>query len=390
VKREVNLKRLLSLTLMLIALSVSWHIGYLQSSAIDTGTLVYRRMAGTEEQLVGLTPITQYMFDGYDHQCLAISRTGMFIVTSTPEGTDLIVRRFPTGGVIRQFSPQSTWSTCSSRWLDDTTVRIPVNSTQAGEQEFVDLNVLTGRFSPYVYPAYTPPTYPQLPSRFDSQPVYAAPNGSTILYERCLGTDSAISPLGETLCINSTEWVIYDLDTAEDIVTISRPGYVYLEFAPYQSDYYATMRGIAWSPDSRYLATVTSAFGTFPLQLTDTISGNVNDLSYYSVDVDVLEQDMFWSPDSRKLAFWVKADVNDIESDSTNKTLVIYDTLTDTFVHAAQTINPYNSSQNGQWAPDGSAFAYIDANANLVHVDAVTGATNILDSNIVHIELWAP
>jgi hypothetical protein len=391
VKREVNLNRLLPLTLMIIALSVSWHIGYLQSSTIDTGTLVYRRMAGTEEQLVGLTPFTRHVFSANDPQCLTISRTGMFIVTSTPEGTDLIVRRFSTGEVIRQFSSQSNWAICSFRWLDDTTVRIPLYSAQPGAQEYVDLNVLTGSVSPYVYPAYTPPTYSQLPGRIESQPFFAAPNGSLFLYERCLGTRTATTGDGEVLCVEEKDWVVYNADNQEVVAAITTPGHVYVAYAPYESRSYARPMGIEWSPDSRFLASVTRFWDKqFPLQLVDTVTGQVSDLAYWTVDVDVFELDMYWSPDSRKLAFWVKADVNNIESDSTNKTLVIYDTLTDTFVHAAQTINPYNASQNGQWAPDGSAFAYMDANANLVHVDAATGATNILDSNIVYIELWAP
>ena len=115
-KREVNLRCLIPLALTLIALSFSWHVGYVQSSTIDTGILVYRRMAGKEEQLVGLTPLTQHVFSAYDPQCLAISQTGIFIVTSTHKGTDLIVRRFSTGEVIRQFNPQSTWATCTLRW----------------------------------------------------------------------------------------------------------------------------------------------------------------------------------------------------------------------------------------------------------------------------------
>ncbi|MBK9124260.1 MAG: PD40 domain-containing protein [Chloroflexi bacterium] len=191
---------------------------------------------------------------------------------------------------------------------------------------------------------------------------------------------------GEVLCRSGTDWVVYDVDTQQIVVTGIEPGHVYLDAAPYRSDRYAFFEGVSWSPDSRYLAVVARFRDDFPLELIDLSTGQVDRLRFVVVDVEVRKNRLSWSPDSRRLAFWVTGSLNE---EVQGKALVFYDTATDEFTVIDQTINPLGTVGNGYWSPDGTRFAFIDETRRLVLVDATTGAFTILDSDVVAVDAWA-
>ena len=348
------------------------------------GMLLYRRFNESNEELIGLTPSTRYTFEIPTDACSIISADGIHIATKQHASVE--IRNFLTSELIRAFKIQDTWRPCIARWADETTLRIPIAHEQTA---YLDLNIRTGEISPYSQPDHTHLADPELPDRIDSQPFYPSPDDSFYLYERCLGDRRNTTSTGMIICTDEVDWGIYDTALKETTILDVTPGHVYAHPSPFNAVPYASSKGIAWSPDSRYLAIAERFIDTgLPLHILDMTTRQYANFDFYNVDIYVFDHDLLWSPDSQKLAFWIKGDINEIEASSPILSLIIFDTQSNLFTHSDITYE-ISSSLKAIWSPHGRAIAFIDVDANLILVNANTGLTTVLDTNVSNLEGWS-
>lgn len=366
---------------------------YAQSSLIKPNEmLVYLHDSESALEYVGLMSDYTYIYSIPSDKCSLISPNGQYIIqTPTTLQGDLKIFRLLNVETIVEIAWQSGWEPCNYHWVSDTIIGIG-NTVSSSEYYYFD--IAQGNFVPTSYQPPPSPSYPDLPNwlyNTDENFILASPVQDIYLYQRCNSGQSS----GST-CIGETDLVIYDVGQQIEIGTLENPNMELITgFA--QADSSRALIGygsIAWSPDGRFIVYESSPeflYDETTLRIYDTVTSSSVEIDEgVTVDPTCALQ---WSPDSRKLAFWtIGRGGEPLPTDNlaTLKRLIVYDVINGDVVLSDQ---PFNLQDNriesvGLWSPNGTNYAFIDVSQTLYHVDAITGFSSVLDTNVIQIISW--
>jgi hypothetical protein len=307
--------------------------------------------------------------------CFDISRNGMYIAYLSIDGTTLTISRIDNTSVVLQTLWQANWEYCNFLWVNDSVIAIFSQSSQSYSYFNVINNSLSSVTSPSI--SNSPVVLPdRLPT--DNVSVYIpSPTENYFLYETC----------SEVQCGGIGNFAIYDTVAQEDIVVLADAAISSPNYAP--PGRVNNSPEARWSFDGRYLAyryLPENIYHNFDLQLYDTTIRSIHQIEAPNWRIDY-QHSMSWSPVDYRLVFWVIGRVPEpIQGDTTEiRTAVIYDALEQRLIPLDQ---PYYVNSEISWKPDGTAFVFLDSNGNLIYVDAVTGITQIIDSDVTRILVW--
>ncbi|MCK6581381.1 MAG: hypothetical protein L6Q98_25090, partial [Anaerolineae bacterium] len=244
----------------------------------------------------------------------------------------------------------------------------------------------------------SPPPIPPLPEQYTFQTSYNfvidSPRPDTFLYVRCFGEYFGTS--GYQHCPGGALPVIYNAaqgayallpDTLVEDVSGHNSATGQLAFNTART---------AWSFDGRYLAHAHVAYGLLNFNLAIFDVDNSTDLKMppeISFNERIkYEMPFAWSPIGYKLLFWVIEGwgTDPVPEDAGRFSPVILDYPTLTFTTSDQLFlmpeNPY--ATQWAWSPDGSRFVFVDRAGNLTQVDAQTGVSTVLDTQVTEVIAW--
>lgn len=363
------------------------------------GKLIYLRSAPepARGQFVVLSANEEQIFTIPQENCADISEQGTYIVVSSRTGSDLVVYNFHSEAVVMELAWDTRWQMCYFNWIGDGVLSLQDREISTKSYR---LDVLTGEIAEYEYvlQTYVPPTYPRLPNWYSGSEIISSPDGNLILYQRCNGEietyPDRVDCTGISSHFSSTDWIIYDIKHQEAIGMLKNdmdctPDFLY--FLPGGLASF-TWDSTSWSPNGRYLAYLKTS--GFPLQIYDTIAQQFLDTSFVYVDIDK-SPGLQWSPDASKVAFQVIGRLDESragDDEHVLRELVIFEVGKPNLDAFQSADIPYNldGSSNGTWSPDSQSFAFIEANENLIYVEASTGKTSVLDQGVGRIVAWIP
>lgn len=228
----------------------------------------------------------------------------------------------------------------------------------------------------------TQPWPPDLPDRTpeDNIGVYIpSPSGRYYLYETCSGPE----------CKALGGYKVFDTVLKTNVATLSRafmstPN----RFTPGHPDNGPEAR---WSADDRYIAypfVRDNINHDFNLELYDMQLKEVQSIESLNWTV-AYEIPLSWSPKGHRFVFWVQGRAFDPQEGDTIdlRNAIIYDVDQEQLILADE---PYYLDHNAYiiWKPDGTAFVFMTMDDELIQVDALTGAVQVVDTNVYWILAW--
>lgn len=366
-----------------------------QSSFISPGdVLIYSRLLGQQGQYVRLASSFQQVYDIPQDTCSLKSTAGTYVAESPlPDNRgELIIRRLDTQATIIQTPWQATWDACYIVWSTDTVLSIRQHGTQ---QDYFNFDVSSGSLVPVSDP-YSPPQYPPLPgwmSQSNQNFILPSPQSNIFLYERC--------PTGQVNagnnCHGITDFVIYDAGQQQVLHVLQKPngdlvrGYDPTDWRRWFSSY----PGAAWSATGRYLAFQRyqkTPYDYFTLSIYDLTAAQYVNTDWINAHIDY-QRAIQWSPQGNKLVFWKIGRIGEIEDNDnldTLRTPVIFNADTTQFLLPDQ---PFNMDAQGggvefTWSPDGQSLVFVDGSGNLMDIDASSGTTTVLDTQVHEVITW--
>ncbi len=232
-----------------------------------------------------------------------------------------------------------------------------------------------------------------LPDEVVELPALSSPSGNLHFYEQCadgrvLSYQDNFPPLETTYCSDG-KWVIYDSQSQQELQQLSDVSEVSWKLFRRPGGPYA---GAAWSPDGNYLAYLIR-FGInykgLPIEIYNAATNALSDADFLRIEIDK-ERGLLWSPDSTKLALWIRGRAGEPEPGDWDRPLlrhlVIYDTKTETYQAIDQ---PYNVGySNGLWSPDSQKFVFVSEDNELIYVDINTYTSRVIDTNVSSLYGW--
>ncbi len=367
---------------------LSFSIVSAQSQIYVSGSLRYIRQNATAFEYVTLAGSNQFVYAPPPTNCSVNSPNGEYLAQSLNLGTSLVVQDFVTQQIVFQTDWSPLWKPCGFYFSSETILIIP----EAIGSQYYLLNVETGQNSDPMIPPPHVPDYSFLLDLAWEQWVLPAPDGQRYFYARCTNGSTTLHeshPYGFVSCSTQMDWVIYDERQPPFILDQTSTESLVADLA---------LEGASWSPNSRYLAYL-AYYGldqlAFPLRVFDLqTSSTLPEPSFGSVDIDN-RMGIHWSPDGSKIAVWVSGRIGDPEPQDQNleylHQLVLLDMVQNEYRIADKPYEDGGSRSGiGYWSPDSQGYAFQDNHANLIYVDATTGASSILDTNLAYIVTWSP
>jgi hypothetical protein len=354
-----------------------------------TGVLSYTRRRNANLELVNMSVNTSTVRHFSQDICWSVSPNRRFLVESSSQRSNLIVRNLQTFAVVLEVPYQPEWETCWLAWQPDSSLHIKKRNS---ENNFYNFNLVGNKLLAREYvPVF--PQYPKLPGWLKNTVdgyVLPSPNKNYYLYKRCQGITT---PSSERSCPSITDYVIYGVNEQRIIHSLREPNFPLIEgrsTGQYYDALYDSYGAAAWSFSERYLAFAGISYSPLKLQVYDLMRDEYLPLEFVAVHID-WEKAMQWSPQGNKLALWVVGTlIPDFEVDERiHRTLVFFDADTNTFVAAHEGFDVNQGIEKlGLWSPDGSAFAFVTPNKILIDVDATSGEDSVLDTGVVDILAW--
>jgi hypothetical protein len=233
---------------------------------------------------------------------------------------------------------------------------------------------------------------PRLPDEVVELPALSSPAGNLHFYEKCpSGSIHSFHhnfPPFETTYCSDGEWVIYDSQSRQQLQKLSDVSEVSWDLFRLPGDPYA---GASWSPDGNYLAYMIR-FGVnykgLPVEIYSATSNTLSDADFFRIEIDK-EQEFLWSPDSTKLALWVRGRAGEPEPGDEMRSglrhLVIYDIKTETYQAIDQ---PYTIKGEQLWSPDSRGFVFVNEANELIYVDDSMYKSRVIDSEVRSLYGW--
>ena len=349
------------------------------------GELIYTRDNGDVRQYVHVGEQEQ-VFTLPGDKCSRISYDGKYIATTSPQEDDLVIRRLKDLTVVATVAWNPQWEPCRNGW-NGSIYSAPIKNT---ENQYFEYNVITGN-GEVIIRQPSPPSFSDLPEHYpssDADFLVESPTGTHVLYEKCVRADfdPTLGP-----CLSDVEFVVYDVvnnTEVESLASVDR----FLLTGVDDLNRGVSSGGVAWSPNGRYIAYSGVSGGPgrfFDLAMYDLQTDSYPELDFLNFGVDYWRP-MEWSPDSTKLVFWfTPGDLypGDTTPRDEAKSFAILDIATNTFKTPGRafssTDRPFVT-----WSPDSSGFVFRDSNNDMYFIDAVTGASTVVDSHVIEIVSW--
>ena len=312
--------------------------------------------------------------------CFQIDQSGIHVAYVSVDETTFTIKRIDNNATILQTEWQSDWEVCNFSWRNDQTLSIYTTSSQTYQR----FDILDGGLRYTVTPL--PDWPPNLPDRTsdDNVGVYIpSPTDRYYLYEACSGPN----------CKGFGDFMIYDRVLDDNVVTLSRAIISSPNYDPPGSINFGPEA--RWSFDDRYIAypfVPDNIYDNFDLELYDMSLQTIHPIQEGDFTPNyriAYEHGIDWSPADHRLVFWVIGRIPEPIAGDVNglRHAVIYDVDQGSLTQIDQ---PYylDDKMDITWKPDGTAFAFVNVNGDLVLVDALTGATQIIDTNVNRILTW--
>ncbi len=367
---------------------ISSYVAQAQNSTISPqGRLVYSKIDNNITQIVTYHENDFLHFDIEEDGCAYTSDSGRYAIQSTSSPTNVKIWRLTDETLLMDQLWDVEWLPCNFDIRDDKVVGF---STEAFMPPAL-FKLEDGILIPHDPELSTSHQFPNLPNGFRELFYRKDPTERYYLYERCMG-EVLIIENRPTQCSILSDAVIYDTVQQEIIYEIVETDIIDLK----------DTRSVSWSPNGHYVTfsqtllpegvdvSHPSLVG-FDLRIFDTTTHTFVEPIYTYV-----VRDRFipytWSPDSKKMAFWIIGEREAETNDRSKSQLLIFDSELGQYIETDAVIQITGSINQSRlyWSPDSSSLVFISPQDELVLVDASTGNQSIIDTHVEDFLAWHP